>query len=150
MPNKANVEIQITLQFKDQYNGDGTTEPTREQVKNALIEYANGSLNYKETRIPVIAEDISNTPPLSDLDNDDAEFIHEQLKEPYTHDGSVLEGFITNKPESPLPNRYIRPYEQPVQVSNVLETFIDIDDAMEEAHKQANLYSQDNDPFNEE
>ena len=150
MPNKANVEIQITLQFKDQYNGDGTTEPTREQVKNALIEYANGSLNYKETRIPVIAEDISNTPPLSGIDDKDAEFIHEQLKEPYTHDGSVLEGFITNKPVSPLPNRYIRPYEQPVQVSNALETFIDIDDAMEEAHKQANLYSQDNDPFNEE
>lgn len=147
MPNKANVEIQITLQFKDQYNGDGTTEPTREQVKNALIEYANGSLNYKETRIPVIAEDISNTPPLSDLDNDDAEFIYEQfkLKEPYTHDGSVLESFI-KKPESPLPNRYIRPYEQPVQVSNALETLSDLDDAMEEA----NLYSQDNDPFNEE
>ena len=53
--NKSNVEIQITLQFENQYSGDGNTEPTREQVREALIDFAN-NLTYSEKRTPISPE----------------------------------------------------------------------------------------------
>ena len=51
--NKQDVEIRVTLHMKDQYGGDGQTEPTREQVREALIDFANNNLNYTEIRTPV-------------------------------------------------------------------------------------------------
>ena len=51
--NKQNVEIRVTLHMKDQYGGDGQTEPTREQVREALIDFANNNLSYTEIRTSV-------------------------------------------------------------------------------------------------
>ena len=44
--NKQNGEIRVTLHMKNQYGGYGQTEPTREQVREALIDLANNDLHY--------------------------------------------------------------------------------------------------------
>ena len=101
---KNDVEITVKLQFKNQYSGDGETEPTREQVRKALIHHAENNLWYEETRTPVKEE--------SDVWN-----VHNDL----------VSGKYSNKPEK---NAYLL-HEEPV--SNSLETFDDIDDALETA-----------------
>ena len=68
--NKQNVEIRVTLHMKNQYGGDGQTEPTREQVREALIDFANNDLHYTEIRTAVNA----NEPDKRDLYYVDTDF----------------------------------------------------------------------------
>ena len=97
---KNDVEITVKLQFKNQYSGDGETEPTREQVRKALIHHAENNLWYEEIRTPVKEER-------------DAFDVHNDL--------------VSGKLEK---NAYLL-HEEPV--SNPLETFNDIDEAIETA-----------------
>lgn len=107
---KNDVEITVKLQFTNQYSGDGETEPTREQVRKALIHHAENNLWYEETRTPVKEES-------------DAWNVHNDL--------------VSGKLEK---NAYLL-HEEPV--SNPLETFNDIDDALETAKQMQEAINKD-------
>ena len=123
MSNKSNVEIQITLQFENQYSGDGNTEPTREQVREALIDFANNNLTYSEKRTPISPEkDAWN------VHNDIVTGYYEQHKldeSKYTESDAIDNNRTLSK------NAYLL-NEEPVNTP--LETFNDMDDALEQAY----------------
>ena len=140
---KNDVEITVKLQFKNQYSGDGETEPTREQVRKALIHHAENNLWYEETRTPVKEErGLSN----------DAWNVHNDL----------VSGKYNKTESKPEKNAYLL-HEEPI--SNSLETFDDIDEAIETAkqmqkdlgraskeqggNRESKSYNTERDPFNE-
>ena len=137
MSNKSNVEIQITLQFENQYSGDGNTEPTREQVREALIDFANNNLTYSEKRTPISPE----KGEAFDVHNDIVTGLYEQ------HDMNAIldvsDEIITMQKLSenykPSPEWYLL-HEEPV--NNPLETFKDMDDAISQATHTAQKASE--------
>ena len=153
MSNKSNVEIQITLQFENQYSGDGNTEPTREQVREALIDFANNNLTYSEKRTPISPEkDAWN------VHNDIVTGYYEQHKldeSKYTESDAIDNNRTLSK------NAYLL-NEEPV--SSPLDTFKSLEDAIAQTHKaktlgrdseeqggnrSKNKYNTDRDPLNE-
>ncbi len=151
--NKSNVEIQITLQFENQYSGDGNTEPTREQVREALIDFANNNLTYSEKRTPISPEkDAWN------VHNDIVTGYYEQHKldeSKYTESDAIDNNRTLSK------NAYLL-NEEPV--SSPLDTFKSLEDAIAQTHKaktlgrdseeqggnrSKNKYNTDRDPLNE-
>jgi len=154
MSNKSNVEIQITLQFENQYSGDGNTEPTREQVREALIDFANNNLTYSEKRTPISPEkDAWN------VHNDIVTGYYEQHKldeSKYTESDAIDNNRTLSK------NAYLL-NEEPV--SSPLDTFKSLEDAIAQTHKaktlgrdseeqggnrSKNKYNTDRDPLNED
>jgi hypothetical protein len=152
--NKSNVEIQITLQFENQYSGDGNTEPTREQVREALIDFANNNLTYSEKRTPISPEkDAWN------VHNDIVTGYYEQHKldeSKYTESDAIDNNRTLSK------NAYLL-NEEPV--SSPLDTFKSLEDAIAQTHKaktlgrdseeqggnrSKNKYNTDRDPLNED
>ena len=122
--NRSNVEIQITLQFENQYSGDGNTEPTREQVREALIDFANNNLTYSEQRTPISPE----KGDAFDVHNDIVTGYYEQHKldeSKYTESDAIDNNRTLSK------NHYLL-NEEPVNTP--LETFNDMDDALELAY----------------
>lgn len=112
---KSDVEIKISLQFKNQYSGDGQTEPTREQVREALIDFANNNLNYTEIRTAIDAEKGEEN-DVWNVHNDIVTGIYEQ------HDMNAI------LKHAPTKQAYLL-HEEPV--NSPLDTFKDIDDAIE-------------------
>ena len=145
--NKSDVEIKISLQFRNQYSGDGQTEPTREQVREALIDFANNNLNYTEIRTSYDAE----KGEAFDVHNDIVTGIYEQ------HDMNAI------LKHAPTKQAYLL-HEEPV--NSPLDTFKDIDDAIETLQRKTqtlgrdskeqggnrsrNQYNTDRDPLNED
>lgn len=122
MSKKSDVEIKISLQFKNQYSGDGQTEPTREQVREALIDFANSNLNYTEIRTAIDAEKGEENDAWN-VHNDIVTGIYEQ------HDMNANITVDNNRTLSK--NAYLL-NEEPVNTP--LETFNDMDDALELAY----------------
>ena len=152
--NKQNVEIRVTLHMKNQYGGDGQTEPTREQVREALIDFANNNLTYSEKRTPISPEkDAWN------VHNDIVTGYYEQHKldeSKYVEDNAIDNNRTLSK------NAYLL-NEEPV--SSPLDTFKSLEDAIAQTHKaktlgrdseeqggnrSKNKYNTDRDPLNED
>ena len=110
---KNDVEITVKLQFTNQYSGDGETEPTREQVRKALIHHAENNLWYEETRTPVKEER-------------DAFDVHNDL--------------VSGKYNKPKKNAYLLHEEPP---NRPLETINDIDEAKETAKQMQEAINKD-------
>ena len=151
----SNVEIRITLQFTDQYSGDGNTEPTREQVREALIDFANNNLNYTEIRTT------SN-----DAEKGEAFNVHNDLvtgfyEQHYLDESKYVDNNCTLSKNAYLLN------EEPV--SSPLDTFKSLEDAIAQTqalankaktlgrdseeqggNRDKNKYNTDRDPLNED
>ena len=138
MSNKSNVEIQITLQFENQYSGDGNTEPTREQVREALIDFANNNLTYSEKRTPISPE----KGDAFDVHNDIVTGYYEQHKldeRLYMEPNAIEKGlYLLDKVDDSVDNNrtlsknHYLLNEEPVNTP--LETFNDMDDALEQTY----------------
>ena len=155
--NKSNVEIQITLQFENQYSGDGNTEPTREQVREALIDFANNNLTYSEKRTPISPEKGEDNDAWN-VHNDIVTGYYEQHK---LDESKYVENNAIDNNRTLIKNAYLL-NEEPV--SSPLDTFKSLEDAIAQTHKaktlgrdseeqggnrSKNKYNTDRDPLNE-
>lgn len=151
----SNVEIRITLQFTDQYSGDGNTEPTREQVREALIDFANNNLNYTEIRTPINAE------------KGEAFNVHNDLVTGFYEQHYLDESKYTTDNNRTLSKNAYLLNEEPV--SSPLDTFKSLEDAIAQTqalankaktlgrdseeqggNRSKNKYNTDRDPLNED
>ena len=143
---KNDVEITVKLQFTNQYSGNGETEPTREQVREALIHHAENNLWYEEKRTPVKEESntILNTEPVSNsLETfNDIEEAMEQARA-MQEDISESERLQADLEPIGVNNAYI---SHDIKQSHIT---IGTDSNEQGGNRESNLYNEDRDPLNE-